>query len=68
MAWRAHLAGMTVVEVPITFRDRVRGESKMDTRIAVEAMMLVTRWGLSRMFGRLPWSPDGDRRSTSPPD
>lgn len=64
MAWRAHLAGLTVTEVPITFRDRVRGESKMDTRIAIEAMVLVTRWGLGRLIGRLPWSPDADRSPT----
>jgi dolichol-phosphate mannosyltransferase len=65
MAWRAHLAGLTVVEVPITFRDRVRGESKMVARIAIEAMLLVTRWGLGRLVGRLPWSPDADRLPTS---
>lgn len=68
MAWRAHLAGLKVIEIPITFRDRVRGESKMDTRIAIEAMLLVTRWGLGRLVGRLPWSPDADRRPTSPQD
>ncbi len=65
MAWRAHLAGLTVKEVPITFRDRVRGESKMDARIAIEAMVLVTRWGLGRLVGRLPWTPDADRSPTS---
>jgi dolichol-phosphate mannosyltransferase len=68
MAWRAHLAGLKIVEVPITFRDRVRGQSKMDSRIAIEAMVLVTRWGLGRLVGRLPWSPDGDRRPTSRQD
>ena len=35
--------GFTVVEVPITFRDRLRGKSKMSTRIALEAMVLVPR-------------------------
>ncbi len=65
MAWRASLAGMKVVEVPITFRDRERGESKMDTKIAVEAMALVTKWGIGRMVGRLPWSPHADRSPTS---
>ena len=35
--------GFTVVEVPITFRDRLRGKSKMSARIAVEAMVLVPR-------------------------
>lgn len=65
MAWRANLAELNVVELPITFIDRQRGESKMDMRIAVEAMWLVTRWGLNRMVGRLPWSPHADRSSTS---
>lgn len=50
MAWRACQAGMTVVEVPITFRDRELGVSKMGTGIVVEAMWLVTRWGVRRMF------------------
>jgi dolichol-phosphate mannosyltransferase len=38
--------GGTVVEIPITFRDRTLGRSKMSTRIVVEALMLVTWWGL----------------------
>lgn len=65
MAWRASLAGMSVEELPITFRDRIRGESKMDTRIAIEAMGLVTKWGLGRLIGRLPWRPNADRSKTS---
>jgi dolichol-phosphate mannosyltransferase len=54
MAWRAHQLGMTVVEVPISFRDRTRGTSKMGTNIVVEAMRLVTVWGLARLVGRDP--------------
>ncbi len=50
MAWRACQGGMTVVEVPITFRDRELGVSKMGTGIVLEAMWLVTRWGLRRIF------------------
>lgn len=65
MAWRASIADMTVVEIPITFRDRERGESKMDSKIAVEAMGLVTKWGVARLFGRLPWRPNADRSPTS---
>jgi dolichol-phosphate mannosyltransferase len=52
MAWRASARGLTVVEVPIVFRDRQRGDSKMDMRITMEAMALVTRWGLGRLFRR----------------
>ena len=40
---RAVRRGFRVVEVPITFRDRLRGESKMSARIALEAMILVPR-------------------------
>lgn len=52
MAWRAHQAGLKIVEVPITFRDRTRGTSKMGLSIVLEAMRLVTVWGLGRMLGR----------------
>lgn len=50
MAWRTEQAGLTIVEVPITFRDRRYGESKMSGRIAAEAMVLVTKWGFGRRF------------------
>jgi dolichol-phosphate mannosyltransferase len=40
---RAIRRGFRVVEVPITFRDRLRGKSKMSAKIAVEAMFLVPR-------------------------
>ena len=33
-----------IVEVPITFRDRSLGRSKMSSRIVVEAFLLVTWW------------------------
>jgi dolichol-phosphate mannosyltransferase len=54
-AWRAGLAGLAIEEIPIVFRDRVAGTSKMDTRIAVEAMWLVTRWGLRSRSRGLAW-------------
>ncbi|MCI0677941.1 MAG: polyprenol monophosphomannose synthase [Actinobacteria bacterium] len=49
MAWRACNRGLRIVELPIAFRDRLRGQSKMGLRIVVEAMWLVTIWGLSRL-------------------
>jgi dolichol-phosphate mannosyltransferase len=52
MAWNASAAGMDVREVPIIFRDRVRGSSKMGASIALEAMLLVTKWGFGRLIGR----------------
>jgi dolichol-phosphate mannosyltransferase len=41
LTYRAVQHGFRVVEVPITFRDREHGQSKMHWRIAVEAMWLV---------------------------
>jgi dolichol-phosphate mannosyltransferase len=41
VTYRALKAGFRVVEVPIVFRDRTEGVSKMSTRIAVEAMLSV---------------------------
>jgi dolichol-phosphate mannosyltransferase len=41
LTYRAVQAGFRVVEVPIVFRDRQRGTSKMSWRIALEAMWLV---------------------------
>jgi dolichol-phosphate mannosyltransferase len=41
VTYRALLAGFTVKEVPIVFRDRAAGTSKMSARIALEAMWLV---------------------------
>ena len=46
MTYRALRAGGHVEEVPIAFTDRVRGTSKMSSRIVVEAMTLVTLWAL----------------------
>ncbi len=46
LAWQAWQAGFEVVEVPITFVERVRGASKMSRAIVVEALWRVTWWGL----------------------
>jgi dolichol-phosphate mannosyltransferase len=51
MAWRTERAGLSTVEVPITFRERELGNSKMNPAIAAEAMWLVTRWGATRLSG-----------------
>jgi dolichol-phosphate mannosyltransferase len=53
MAMRAEDLGLKIIEVPIVFRDRTRGYSKMGTDIVLEAMRLVTRWGLARRFSWL---------------
>ncbi len=54
MVHRAALAGGRVTEVPIRFVDRVEGRSKMSMRIIVEALALVTWWGVARLVGRRP--------------
>jgi dolichol-phosphate mannosyltransferase len=43
--------GLPIVEVPIVFREREAGSSKMSASIVREAMAGVTRWGLRRRFG-----------------
>jgi dolichol-phosphate mannosyltransferase len=43
VTYRAILAGFRVREVPIVFRDRTDGTSKMSARIAIEAIWLVPR-------------------------
>ena len=45
--------GGRVAEVPIRFVDRVEGKSKMSAHIVVEALALVTWWGLVRLARRL---------------
>jgi len=46
MAYRVLASGGRIVEVPISFTDRVRGESKMSSSIVVEALVLVTWWAI----------------------
>jgi dolichol-phosphate mannosyltransferase len=50
---RAVRAGLTVVEVPITFVEREIGVSKMGQDIVREALTSVTRWGLEHRVGQL---------------
>jgi len=49
MTYRAKQHGAAITEVPISFVDREAGESKMSSFIVVEALGLVTWWGLGRM-------------------
>jgi dolichol-phosphate mannosyltransferase len=55
MAASAVDLGLRVTEVPISFRDRLHGQSKMGSDIVVEAMRLVTLWGWRRHTAWLPW-------------
>lgn len=49
---RLVVRGHDVAEVPIVFRDREFGTSKMSTRIIAESMLLVTRWGVGDILHR----------------
>ncbi|MFI6684336.1 polyprenol monophosphomannose synthase [Streptomyces sp. NPDC050485] len=53
LARRAVGAGFHVVEVPITFVERERGDSKMSNDILVEALWRVTAWGVGSRANRL---------------
>jgi dolichol-phosphate mannosyltransferase len=53
LAWRTVNAGFRVVEAPITFSDRARGESKMSGAIVREALWRVSRWGVTHRVGQL---------------
>lgn len=48
LTWRALQLGLHVVEIPITFTDRVAGLSKMSTSIFTEALLLVWKLRWSR--------------------
>lgn len=48
LLWRTIELGFRVREVPITFREREYGESKMSGNIVREALIRVTKWGLRR--------------------
>ena len=55
MAYRVALLGGRIAERPIEFRDRERGTSKMSTKIVIEALGLVSWWGVrDRLLRRRP--------------
>jgi len=41
----------SIVKSPIVYIDRAFGESKMNTRIMCESMVLITRWGFALRTG-----------------
>jgi dolichol-phosphate mannosyltransferase len=47
LAFRTLRAGLRVVEVPIEFIERERGDSKMSRQVATESLSRITRWGLA---------------------
>ncbi len=46
LTWAVHRGGGRIVEVPITFRERERGDSKMDSTVVKEAMKSTTLLGI----------------------
>jgi dolichol-phosphate mannosyltransferase len=46
LAWRVMQEGFRIVEVPITFAERERGESKMSGSIVREAFLRIGAWGV----------------------
>ena len=50
MTRAVHKIGGKIIEVPIIFRERENGVSKMSKNIVREAMFLVTIWGLKRFL------------------
>jgi apolipoprotein N-acyltransferase len=46
MAYRAWRMGFSLGEVPISFRERQHGRSKLSRAIVVEALFKVTQWGI----------------------
>ena len=50
MTRAVHKLDGKIIEVPITFRERENGVSKMSKKIVGEAMILVTLWGLKRFL------------------
>ena len=53
MTYRARKNGASIIEVPISFKDRLRGESKMSSAIIFEALAKVTKWAIERQLTRL---------------
>jgi dolichol-phosphate mannosyltransferase len=50
LVYRAWNLGLSVGEAPISFREREHGHSKISRRIVVEAVWLVTLWGVRARF------------------
>ena len=53
MTYRASRAGARIREVPITFRDRRLGQSKMSRRIIVEALVVVVQLRVDELLERI---------------
>ena len=66
LTYRALARGLRVQEIPITFRERSAGESKMSFRIAAEAIWLVPALRFARRRDGLPEAPGSGEPGTVP--
>ena len=53
IGWKTVRAGFDVREVPITFTERVHGESKLSGSFVTDSLPAVTKWGLSYRAGQV---------------
>lgn len=53
MKFKSHLLGYNIVEIPVIFTDRTRGESKMSGSIISEAAFGVIKMKLKSLFNRI---------------
>lgn len=53
LTWLAHRKGFRIVEVPITFHERERGQSKLGRDVFVEALRRTTELGLAHRGAQL---------------
>ena len=65
MTLRVSDAGFTIVEVPIEFRERTLGESKMSQAIVMEAMSKVSVWGVQRRWRKLTGRPVSELKAVA---
>lgn len=53
LTWQTLQQGLVVKEVPIEFIERERGQSKMSSKIVVEALTRTTLWGIKHRAGQV---------------
>lgn len=53
MTFKTYAKGFKIKEIPIVFMDRVKGKSKMSKKIVREAVTMVWKLRLQKMFGKL---------------
>lgn len=52
MTWRTEISGAKIIEVPILFVERAWGKSKMSSKIIIEALVLMTSWGIRKRLDK----------------